>query len=168
MALNTRVDLAVGSVLTGSLDLDSTPKTALSKAYSIALSSGVGSGMADQLWFDKRTILASANDDLDLAGSLVNGLGATVTFARIKGICIYSLPANVNNLHIGGGSNPFINWVANSSDIVVVRPGGLMLLMAPDATAYAVTATTGDILRVTNAAAGSSVEYEIVLIGATA
>jgi hypothetical protein len=41
----------------------------------------------------------------------------------------------------------------------------MLLLVAPDAAGYAVTATTADILRVTNGGAGTSVVYEIVILG---
>jgi hypothetical protein len=48
-----------------------------------------------------------------------------------------------------------------------VRPGGLAVLAAPDATAYVVTAGTGDLIDIVNTAAGN-VAPEIYLIGASA
>ena len=70
-------------------------------------------------------------------------------------------------IQVGAGSNPLINWIGAAGDIVNVRSGGLLVLVAPDATAYAVTATTADILRILNSAAGT-ITYDIALLGASA
>src|SRR5688572_5224082 len=90
---------------------------------------GAGANQINQIWSDTRTINASSSETLDLAGSLTNSFGATVTFARVKGIYIKAASGNSNNVHVGGnGANDFINWVANASDIIVVRPNGVFLL----------------------------------------
>jgi hypothetical protein len=68
----------------------------------------------------------------------------------------------------GAAANQFLTWVGAATHTVTVRPGGLFQLIAPDATAYAVTATTADLLRITNSGAGTSVTYDIVLLGASA
>lgn len=131
------------------------------------LTSGTGANQGDLVFADTRSVAASTNDDIDLAGSLTNTFGATITFARIKGMFIYSSPANVQNFSVGGGTNPFINWIAGTTPTVVLRPGGLFAITAPDATGFAVTAGTGDILRVANGA-GSTISYDICLIGSSA
>ncbi|OGB94026.1 MAG: hypothetical protein A2Z31_00225 [candidate division NC10 bacterium RBG_16_65_8] len=161
-----KVDLT--SILTSALDL-ATAQAALTYLKSIALTDGTGADQADQVWHDQRTLGASATENLDLAGSLTNALGATVTFARVKAILVFAAVGNTNNVQVGGAaSNGFINWVASATDIINVRPGGLFLLVARDATAYAVTAGTGDILKMTNSSGSTSVTYDIILIGATA
>ena len=133
------------------------------------VTNGTGADQADLLWHDQRTLSASTSEDLDLAGSLTNSFGTTVTFARIKGIIVSAASGNGDNIQVGGAaSNQFVNWVANSSDIINVRPGGTFALIAPDATAYAVTAGTGDLLKINNADSGAAATYDIYLIGATA
>ena len=145
----------------------STPTDEWERTVQYDWTDGVAVDQANRIFHDERTITASSNEDLDLAGSLTDKFGATITFARIKALIIEADDANANNVHVGGAaSNPFINWVANSSDIVVVRPGGLFALIAPDATAYAVTAGSGDLLRIANSGAGTSVVYRIWIIGA--
>lgn len=148
---------------------DFTTATALAQySKSIPLVTGTAANQADKYWSDQRTIPASSNDDLDLAGVLTDLISGTTTFVRVKGIIVYASTGNTNNVVIGGGaSNPFINWVTGTSPAVVVRPGGLFCLFAPDATAYAVTAGTGDILRLTNSAGTTTVTYDIHLIGAS-
>jgi hypothetical protein len=130
---------------------------------------GTAAGAADKMWSDHRTLAASTSESLDLAGSLVDAFGATITFARIRGIIVKAASANTNNVLVGGAaSNGFLNWVSDQTDVVVVRPGGLFVSIAPDTTAYAVTAATGDLLKVANSSSGTSVTYDIFLIGASA
>jgi hypothetical protein len=162
------VSLAIQATANNVLDLQSATSP-LSWSKPLSMTTGTGAGQADRVFTDTRTIAASGNDDLDLAGVLTDPLGAVLTFARIKTMAIYAYGANTNNLTIGNAAaNGFISWVGGATHTVTVRPGGLLLLAGTDATAYAVTAATADILRVTNAAGGSSVTYDIVLIGSSA
>tara|TARA_Y100000310_G_scaffold345430_1_gene464863 strand:- start:1236 stop:1745 length:510 start_codon:yes stop_codon:yes gene_type:complete len=169
MTLATTLTLQIQAYLSKSLDLSLSPNAPLDHKFEDTLADGTGADQADLLFTDTRTISASSNDDLDLAGGLTDPLGDTLTFVRIKAMFISAAAGNTNNVLVGGaGANDFINWVGNSSDIIVVMPGGGFFLFAPDATAYAVTAGTGDILRVANSAGGSTVDYDIVLIGSSA
>lgn len=141
----------------------------LSLEKTISLATGTGVNQADLLYHAQRTLTASSNEDLDLAGSLTDAFGATLTFTRIKAILISAAAANTNNVVVGGAaSNAFINWVSDSTDKIIIRPGGTFALFASDATAYAVTASTADLLRVANSGAGSAVTYDIAIIGASA
>ena len=167
MALDTKLKLSLSSLLTGATDLQ--PRSApLSYVVTKALTNGTGANQADRVFSDQRTIAASSNDDLDLAGTLTDAFGATVTFARVKLLLIKAADTNVNNVVVGGASSTFATWVTGTSPAVVVRPGGTLLLAASDATAYAVTATSADVLRISNSGAGSSVVYDVVVIGASA
>ena len=169
MGLDTRIDVNVGATLQSSLDLSATARVALTLAKSLVLTDGTGASQADQIWFDQRSIPTSDTDDLNLSdGSLINGLGQGVQFARVKGMFIFGSPANEDLITIGAGSNPFRSWLLAGGDGVILRPGGAVVLTAPDATAYTVTPSTGDILRLANPNAPTSVDYEIILIGTTA
>lgn len=153
----------------GTIDFGSLKQTIDVDTKDISLVNGTGLNQADMLWMDRRTLTASSNEELDLAGALIDAFGATLTFARIKAILIKADATNTNDVHVGGAAaNAFVNWVANSSDIIVVKPGGVFLLGTGHATAYAVTAGTGDKLKITNSAGGSSVIYDIIIIGASA
>lgn len=167
--LRTQIEFKIGSILTSDLDLSSEAKAALDFAKEFSLASGTGQSEADQQWFDTREILASGNDDLDLTGGITNGLNQTVTFVRLKGIVLYSRPSNANNIRIGKNTvpgPPGPPWQDDAGNIV--RPGGLLFLIAPDPVAYPVSGLPGDTLRITNMAGGSAVTYDIILIGATA
>lgn len=166
MALDVSLLLQGFITHTSPADL-STPTDEWERTVQLDFTDGAGANQANRIFHDERTISASSNEDLDLAGSLTDKFGATITFARIKAIVVEASSANANNVHVGGAaSNQFVNWVANSSDIIVVKPGGFFVLATPDATGYAVTAGTGDLLRIANSGAGTSVVYRIWLIGA--
>lgn len=166
--LATTITLAVAATQTAVRDLVPV-RAPLTYDVATRLASGTGAGQADLMFSDTRTIAASGTDPLDLAGVLTDALGAVLTFARVKAIVVYAAAANTNDVVIGGAaSNGFINWVADATDKIKVRPGGLFVLTAPGAAAYAVTAATGDQLLIANSSSGTAVTYDIVIIGASA
>lgn len=165
---NQQVSFTVGATLNGSVDLKSIQST-LNLVRSLSLTSGTGAGQADRIFDDKRNIAASGTDDLDLAGSLVDALGQTLTFARIKVIAVAAYATNTNNVIVGAAAaNAFVGPFGASTHTVQVRPGGLLLFACQDTTGWAVTAGTGDLLRLANSAGGTSVDYDICIIGASA
>lgn len=137
----------------------------LSISRDISLGDGTGAGNADRLFSDRRT--TSGNDDLDLAGVLTDAFNATITFARIKALIILAADANGSNLVVGSGTNP-LTTILGATSTLQVRPGGMFLwtCSAADATGAAVTAGTGDILRI--ASGGGSVTYDIGIVGVSA
>jgi len=170
MALTTKLVAAVNARQTTALDL-ATASADVAKRYSVELATGTGAGQADLIFHDQRTLAASANEDLDLAGVLTGALGGTLTFARVKAVLIAAAAANTNDVVLGGAaSNTFVGMFGAATHTVRVRPGGMLLIAAGqgDPTGYAVTAATGDLLRVANGGAGTSVTYDVIVIGASA
>lgn len=168
MALSSVLTVQALSTLTSALDLV-TGSAPLNYGKAFTWPSGTAASQADRIFSDTRTIAASGTDDLDLAGVLTDAFGATCTFVRVRGLIVFANAANTNNVIVGNAAaNGFITWVGAAAHTVTVRPGGLLALIAPDTTGYAVTAGTGDILRVANSGAGTSVTYDIVIIGASA
>ncbi len=170
MPLTSRLSVAASAIQTTALDLG-TAQAQLSKSYTLDLANGTAAGQADRTFHDTRTLAASANEDLDLAGVLVDALGGSLTFARIKGLIVSAAASNVNNVIVGGAaSNGVVSFVGASTHTITLRPGATLALMAgaADATGYAVTAGTGDLLRIANSAGGSTVTYDIAVIGCSA
>lgn len=168
MSLTTTLNLGLSAVQTSAKDLG-TARFPIDYAKRLILASGTAANQADQIWSDNRTITASGTDPLDLAGSLVDALGVTLTFARVKGLIVVAAAGNTNDVVIGGAaSNTFINWVGDATDKVKVKPGGILALFAPGPTGYPVTAATGDQLLIANSGAGTTVTYDVVIIGASA
>lgn len=159
---------SITGVLSGAVDIGDVQHS-LSFGPTLSFSDGSGANQITRIFADTRTLAASANEDLDLAGGLTDAIGQTITLARVRGLLIRAAAANTNNVIVGGaGSNGFITWVGGATHTVTLRPGGVLMLAAPDATGYAVTAGTGDLLRIANSAGGSAVSYDIVILGATA
>lgn len=168
MSLNSRIALAIAAAYAGSGDI-APPVSKTDYKRTFILADGVAADQANKIWSDTRTLAASATEDLDLAGALPDAFGSLITFARIKLLAIYAAVANTNDVLVGGASaNQFLSPFGDASDVVRVKPGGLFLLVAPGATAYPVTAGTGDKLKVANSAAGTPVDYDIILAGASA
>jgi hypothetical protein len=132
------------------------------------LSNGSGANQAQSFFGDQRTLAASASENLDLSGGLTDVFGAAIAFTKIKAILVKASADNVNDVVVGGhGAAAAASFFGDATDKVKVKPGGTMLLIAPDANGYAVTAATGDLLTVANSGAGTGVTYDILIIGTT-
>ena len=169
MSLSSSLSVAVTATQTAALDL-ATGSVPLAIRRAVNLSSGTAAGQADRMWSDRRTLAASGAEDLDLAGVLTDAFGATITLARVKGLYVAAAAANTNNVVVGNASSNGWATALNATGTVTLRPGAVLCLMAgqADATGYAVTASTGDLLHIANSAAGSAVTYDVVVIGASA
>lgn len=162
-------DLLVRAVCTATDALDLVSVSApLSYDKRIRLTSGTGADQANQLFTDTRTLTASATEDLDLAGVLVDSFGDTLTFARIKAVIVGAAAANTNNVNVTRPASNGVPLFLAASDGIAVRPGGVFAWIAPDVTGVAVTAGTGDLLTFTNSAGSTSVTYDVVIVGASA
>lgn len=167
MTLSAKLMVNLTAQLTNPLDL-TTPNDLLDYVKRITLTTGTGADQGDMLWHDQRTLSASATENLDLAGSLTNAFGTTQTFVELKGIIVYAATGNTNNVNvIREGTNGVPLFLA-LGDGVGVRPGGLFVWFNPGNGGVTVTASTGDLLTLTNSAGSTSVTYDIILIGASA
>lgn len=112
---------------------------------------------ATKLVFDTRTLAASATEDLDLAGAFAN-------MTKVHAIYVRAVSANVNAVVVGGAAaNAFKGPFADATDKVSVGAGDEFL--ATSKVGWTVTAATADLLRLGNSGAGSTVTYDIVVIG---
>lgn len=167
LQLSTDFSLRLAPTLTNPLDL-STPIDALVKTIKFAWTSGVLANQGDRLFHDQRTLGASGTEDLDLAGSLTGSFGSTLTFARIKLLCVTAAAGNTNNVNLTRPASNGVPLFLAASDGIPIKPGGGFLWWAPDAAGVAVTGGTGDLLTFTNSAGGTGVTYDVIVIGASA
>lgn len=169
MSLTSSLSMAVSASQAVAADLGSASRVA-NVRRAVALATGTGAGAADLVFSDRRTIAASGTENLDLAGTLVDSFGATITFVKVKGIYIAASAANTNSVVVGAaGTNPWIGLL-NATGTVTLRPGAALMAMAgqADATGMGVVAATGDLLKVTNSGSGTGVDYDVVIIGTSA
>lgn len=165
MSLSAALSLGLSIEQTNPLDFSST-KDSVSKDYLLQLLDGAGAGQANKAWHDQRTLALSSNEDLDLAGSLQDAFGNTITFTKIKAIIVAAAEGNGDDITVGGASsNAMVNFVGDATDKIKVRPGGLFVIACGDAAAYAVTAGTGDLLNIANEDGAASATYDIFVIG---
>ncbi|MDX3019864.1 hypothetical protein [Streptomyces acidiscabies] len=147
-----------------------TAKVPASVSASAALGSGTGAGKADRVYQARRTLAASGTEDLDLAGVLLDAFGSAITFVRVKGLFIKAPAANTNNVIVGAAASNAWATLLNATGTITLRPGAAIGVLAgtADAVGYAVTASTADLLKVANSGAGSSVSYDICIVGTSA
>jgi len=169
MALVSNIVADVSATLTGARDMGSA-SAPLKKRVALALDSGTGANQADVVFADTRTLAPSATDTLDLnGGGLIDALGTAFAPVKLKAILVAASAANTNTVQV---TRPGANGVpifAAAGDAVTLPPGGVFLLACPAAVGIAtVAAGTSDLLAVTNGGAGTSVDYDLVLIGTSA
>lgn len=154
-----------------------------SDAYSHAASwlksftDGVGLNQANKVFVDKVTLAGAASVTYDLdSGALADPSGVSggvvAAFSRIVAICIRRTNTPVaatqdENVNLLGDfvRTKLLGGVAADPVTIPIRPGGMFVFIAPDATGVAVTAGTGDEITLTNASAGDSCDLEVVIIG---
>lgn len=140
----------------------------LSISLSNALTNGTGSNNANLFFRDRRSVTAGAPDDIDLAGSLTDIFGQSLTFVEIAGMAIYNRSTTAaEKLEVGGDAGAaFETWVKTAGDVIIVPAGGLFLLTAPIDGDFTVTAGTDDILQIVSAS--GTISYDILIWGRSA
>jgi hypothetical protein len=166
MTLQTTIDVNLTGLLAAALDLGAA-QYAPTINKRITLLTGTGNGQADLMFTDTRTVSASSTDALDLAGSLSGPIGGTLTFVKVKGLLVRAAAGNANNVRVNRPATNGVPLFLAASDGVDVLPGGLLLWVAPN-TGVTVTPATGDLINIDNSGAGTSVTYDVVIIGTSA
>jgi len=166
MTMQTTIDVNLAAVLATALDLGSAQYSPVINKR-ISLATGVGAQQADQIFTDTRTVAASGTDALDLAGSLTGPLGGVLTFVKLKAILVRAAAGNANNVRVNRPATNGVPLFLAASGGTDVLPGGLFLWVAPGA-GITVTAATGDLINCDNSGSGTSVTYDVAIIGTSA
>ncbi|GGN40536.1 hypothetical protein FHR83_007014 [Actinoplanes campanulatus] len=165
--LKTVVTAQIDAVYKNVLDLG-TPTDSFLKKTKIELSEGTGANSADRMFHDQRTINASSSEDLDLAGVLAGPFGNTLTFVELRAILISASSSNTNNVRVTRPASNGVPLFLAASDGIDIPPGGVFMWACPADGKVTVTASTGDLLTVANSSSGTSVTYDVVIIGTSA
>lgn len=165
--LKTIVTAQIETTFKNVLDL-STPVDCLTKKTKIELANGTGASSADLCFHDTRTISASSNEDLDLAGSLAGPFGASQVFVELRALLISASSSNTNNVRITRPASNGVPLFLAASDGIDVPPGGVFLWSCPADGKVTVTASTGDLINIANSSSGTSVTYDVVIVGVSA
>jgi hypothetical protein len=166
--VNAQIDLTINAQQVGTNDLGSPQMTLSPIKEVLQFVSGTDAvNELDILFADTRTLAASANENLDVAGALTGALGATITAGEIVAIFVKAAQGNANNVNVSQpASNGLPGLFLAAGDGVSIKPGEWQLFASQKG--WPVTAGTGDLINVANSGAGTSVSYDVVILGRTA
>jgi hypothetical protein len=167
MSLTATMTARIQATLSTALDL-ATASCPLDEREQYTWTSGTGDDAADLIFHDQRTIAASGNEDLDLAGSLVDAFGTTLTFVQIKAVMIVAASTNTNDVEVTRPASNGVPLFLAAGDGISLRPGATFMWVDPTDGGVTVTAGTGDLINVANSSSGTSVVYDVVIIGTSA
>lgn len=163
MAVRLDILVEIKGRQTGTGDL-ATPEMPIDIVNLMQLMSGTADNQADAFFSDKRTLAASATENIDLAGTLTDVFGAVVTIAEVVAIYVKAAIGNTNSVVLGAASSTFVGPFGGTNPSISLAPGAAVLLANPK-TGWAVAAGSTDLLKVTNSAGTTGVDYDIAIIG---
>ena len=103
------------------------------------------------------TLAGSATNTVSL-GAMADGFGDVRSFARVRFMAMQAASNNVDSVRFGGAADdPFAAWAGDPSDTVNVAPGGLVMIIAPQAAGYAVGTSTN--MMIVNTGTNSATYY---------
>jgi hypothetical protein len=159
------LSVAIHAKQTGTADLG-TPQILVDILKEMDFSAGTAAvGQANVMFSDTRTLSASANESLDVAGVLADALGATIAAAEIVAIYIAAAKGNTNDVQLTRPASNGVPLFLAAGDGFNLGPGDFSLRTYRNG--VTVTAATGDLINIANGGAGTSVTYDIVIIGRT-
>jgi len=131
----------------GSLRTASDPLTSGASA-SLTFTNGTGANQANNLYAATRTLNSAATETLDLAGSLANAFGDTITASQVKGVYIKNT-STTDSLVVGdAASNAWEAWTDDAGSTIKVPPGGVFFLGAPLSGGMPVVGGSSDNLKI--------------------
>lgn len=167
-ALTGSINARIALVLTDALDL-TTPTDPLDYKFQWPVATGTGADQADRLWHDTRTLAASATEELDIVGTLLDAFGDTFSPVRVKALIVTADAGNTNNVIIGAAAATiFLAGFGGTTPTWSVQPGNLFMATARGATAWPSAAGSTDKLKFANSGAGTGVTYTVIIVASSA
>ncbi len=160
-----KLSFLIDGLLEGTADIG-TVQHAVPWGATYNLTTGTGADNINEIFADTRQLAASTAENLDLAGVLTDVFNNVITFTKIKFIIVKAAATNTNDVMVGGHASAACFSMFNAAtDKLRIKPGGFVVLVAPNSVGFAVTATTADMLTVGNSSSGSVVDYDIIIGG---
>lgn len=126
---------------------------------------GTGANQANIVYAETHTLADGANSTLDLyaSGSLVDIFGAALTLSALKILYIKNNSSDAT-LKVGGGASNDLDIFADTSDKLLIKPGGTFIWVCP--TAAGLDITTNKNLKLEHDGTGSStMDVDVIAIG---
>lgn len=147
------------------------PQVAPSGSYPFALAYGTGSGQADTVVAQTRTLAAGASEELILSdGSLKDVFGQAAGLATVKFVGIYPVAnpdgsAASSGAVVGGAAtNPNQLWFGGTTQTQSVALGGVPFQQG-DGAGETVASGSADRVKVANADGANKFSYVLVVAG---
>jgi len=136
-------------------------------AMSSQFSDGTAAGQANKYYRSVNTIAAGASQSFDLAGSLVDPFGASLTFSTIRAVVVSIVaPDGTKALFVGpqGVSNAWQGPFGGLGSTSYLETKSYVSFIDGLKLGWTVTAGTADILPIMNSSA-VSLQYVIYIVG---
>ncbi len=144
--LTTKVNLNINTVHTSDAEGLATAQSSIEQQLLLAMADGVGLDQADLVYSEKDQSISGAVDK-DLSGVLLDAFGAALTFVKVKALMITAAVANTDTIiAFGKGAGGFLGPLTVNTETLIIRPGGAIVIFAPDVTGYPVVNASTDIL----------------------
>lgn len=162
--MGTLTNPTVGVSLSGTFS-SADDLTTVSQSIGISVqqswTNGTDSNQANQFYSDQITASASA-ESIDLAGSLTDVFGSTITFTKVRGLYVRNRATTTAFDLTIAGNFMTTSVIGGSSQNLVLEPGGVLLLTAP-VDGYVVTAATADVISFDPGA--NTVTFDVAIYG---
>ncbi|OHB65758.1 MAG: hypothetical protein A2Y76_01655 [Planctomycetes bacterium RBG_13_60_9] len=168
LACTGKISVSITLAQTNELDL-STPTDSVSKTYSRTLASGTAADQVDLIWHDSRSLTNGATESLALNDASLTGAFGTITFDKVKGICIANTSTE-NGLKIGGAAANQLGLFSDTTDILILPAASatnkpsIFLFEAPAAVGIATT-TNDELKFASTGTTTNTLTYEIIIWG---
>lgn len=169
MAVTTKINLSIVSSDNGDVSGQQTGSIRHVVDYVRSLADGTSANQADIVYTASDSVTASGTDNIDLAGSLSDAFGNTLTYVEIVGLVVVNKnTTSGDTIDVTPGASNGISTILGGTDPTIeVGPGGVLVLFSP-VDGYGVTAGTHDILSITETGGANAVTYDIYILGRTA
>lgn len=117
------------------------------------------------LFFNNGYTIADASiQSLDLSGGVADQFGVTMTFSKVYSIWIANLETGTGKIIGLGGDTNHVPFFSATNDVLKAGPKGCIHLSSV-VDGYAVTASTGDIVKIANIAGGAAINVAVAIVG---
>jgi len=165
MALVNRLDLQIALTNSPTLAAPESGGPGEAIRFFRTFTQGLNPGQIRQCFFDERSLVASATEDLDLSGTLKEADNLTnVALTRLRVLGVLNEGPGTLSIFRPAAATGVPLFLA-VSDGITLPPGGIFLWCAgPTADGVTVTAATGDLISILETAA-LPVTYLVMIAG---
>ena len=173
--LTMKLDLLLHAEAAKTADF-ATVKAPVTMAKVMEFPFGADVGSHNQIWWDRRTLAASADDELDLTGDeageqLLNAFGVKVYFDSVRLVIVINRSDETIGAHAAsdaiisvgpGDGNDWLGPFQANTHRLNVLPGCPLILLSP---ADIQTVSADDDVKITNEDGAAEALYDILIAG---